>query len=59
MDLTVASFDDPFRFEPKYHFGVESMHSAWLDTKGLPEARADEYKPLIDRWMKAVGKLPD
>lgn len=59
MDLTVAAFDDPARFRPKYHFGAESMHRAWLDTQSLPEARADEYKPLIERWMNAVGKLPD
>jgi len=59
MDLTVASFDDPSRFRPKYHFGAESMHRAWLDTEGLEEARADEYKPLTERWMKAVGKLPE
>ena len=59
MDLTVASFDDPSRFPPTAHFGVESMHRAWLDTQGLPEQRADEYQVLTDRWMKAVGKLPD
>lgn len=59
MDLTVAAFDDPARFRPKYHFGAESMHRAWLDTAGLPEARADEYKPLIERWMNAGGKRPD
>ena len=35
------------------------MHRAWLNTEGLPEMRADEYQPLTDRWMKAVGKLPD
>ncbi len=59
MDLTVASFDDPSRFKPKHHFGAESIHRAWLNTEGLPEYRADEYKPLVDRWMKTVGKLPD
>jgi hypothetical protein len=59
MDLTVASFDDPARFRPTAHFGAESMHRAWLDTAGLPEQRADEYQLLTDRWMKAVGKLPD
>ena len=59
MDLTVAAFDDPSRFVPKHHFGTESMHRAWLDTTDLPEYRADEYQPLTDRWMKAVGKLPD
>ena len=53
MDLTVASFDDPSRFRPTSHFGAESMHRAWLDTDGLPEMRADDYQPLIDRWAKA------
>jgi hypothetical protein len=59
IDLTVASFDDPSRFRPTAHFGVESMHPAWLDSDGLPKQRADEYQVLTDRWMKAVGKLPD
>ena len=59
MDLTVASFDDPARFQPRHHFGAESMHRAWLDTSGLPETRSDEYQALTDRWMEHVGKLPD
>jgi hypothetical protein len=59
MDLTVASFDDPARFVPRHHFGAESMHRAWLDTTGLPETRSDEYQALTDRWMEAVGKLPE
>jgi hypothetical protein len=59
MDLVVGTFDDPSRFIPKHHFGTESMHRAWLNTEGLPEQRSDEYQPLVDRWMKSVGKLPD
>jgi hypothetical protein len=59
MDLTVGSFDDPSRFVPKHHFGAESLHRAWLDTTGLPEIRTDEYKPIVDRWIAATGKLPD
>jgi hypothetical protein len=59
MDLTVASFDDPSRFAPTAHFGAESMHRAWIDTHGLPEMRADQYQSLTDRWMNAIGKLPD
>jgi hypothetical protein len=59
MDLTIASFDDPSRFRPTSHFGTESMHRAWINSEGLPEQRSDEYQPLTDRWMKAVGKLPD
>jgi len=59
MDLIVGTFDDPERFRPTSHFGAESIHRAWLDTSGLPETRSEEYQPLNDRWMKAVGKLPD
>jgi hypothetical protein len=59
MDLAVGSFDDPSGFRPVHHFGAESMHRAWLNTEGLPEHRTDEHKPLVDRWMNAVGKLPD
>ena len=58
MDVTVGSFDDPSRFRPVHHFGVESMHSAWINTEGLPEYRTDEHQPLVDRWMKTIGKLP-
>jgi len=59
MDLTIGSFDDPSRFRPKHHFGAESMHRAWIATEGLPEYRTDEYKPLRERWIKAVGKVPE
>jgi hypothetical protein len=59
LDLTVGSFDEPSFFRPAHHFGVESMHRAWLDTSGLPEYRTDQHKPLVDRWMKTLGKLPD
>jgi hypothetical protein len=59
MDLTVGSFDDPGRFRPILHFGAESMHRQWLNGEGLPEHRTDENQNIVDRWMKAVGKLPD
>jgi hypothetical protein len=59
MDLAVASFDDPSRFEPKHHFGAESMHRAWVNTEGLPEYRCADYRPLVDRWTEATGKMPD
>jgi hypothetical protein len=59
LDLTVGSFDAPSFFRPAHHFGAESMHRAWLDTSGLPEYRTDQHKPLVDRWMKTLGKLPD
>ena len=58
MDLILGTFDDPSRFKPDHHFGVESMHRAWLNTEGLPETRSDEYQKLTDLWMSTVGKLP-
>ena len=59
MDLTVAAFDDPSAFTPKHHFGVESMHRAWINTEGLPEYRTDDYQKLVDKWVEATGKIPD
>jgi hypothetical protein len=59
MDLTVASFDDPTRFKPVHHFGVESLHRAWINTEGLPEYKVSDYQPVVDRWMKAVGSVPE
>jgi len=59
IDLTVGSFDDPSRFVPKHAFGAESLHEAWIDTRALPRYRSDAYQPIVDRWRKTVGKLPD
>lgn len=59
MDITVGSIDDPFGFVPKHHFGSESLHEAWLDTRNLTRYRADEYEPLVKRWKEKVGRLPD
>lgn len=59
MDLTVASFDDPGPFIPKHHFGVESMHRAWLNTEGLKEMRTDEHQKLIDKWVAATGHFSE
>lgn len=58
MDLTVASFDDPSRFKPQHHFGVESMHRAWLNTQGLKEVRTEDYQKLVDKWVEATGSFP-
>lgn len=59
IDLTVASFDEPDWFVPVHHFGAESLHRAWLNTEGLPEIRTEQHEPLVERWIKTVGKLPD
>jgi hypothetical protein len=58
LDVTVASFDDPSRFRPTSHFGVESIHEAWLDTAGLKRTRCDEHQLLVDKWVEATGSFP-
>lgn len=59
MDLIVGSFDDAYRFKPRGHFAMESWHEEWLDTRALPAKRTEDNERLVERWMKAVGKLPD
>ena len=59
LDLTVAAFDDPSRFRPTMHFGIEAAHRDWLNTEGLPEYKVTDNQRTVDRWMAAVGKMPD
>ena len=59
MDLTVASFDDPSRFRPDQPFRRRE-HAPRLARHRRPAGTAHRrISALIDRWMKAVGKLPD
>ena len=58
IDLTVGSFDDPSRFRPTHHFGAESLHEAWLDTRDLPRVPTEENEGLVKKWMGACGNLP-
>ncbi|WP_157216905.1 GFA family protein [Flavisphingomonas formosensis] len=59
MDLNVATFDDPRRFVPRHHFGIETRLDQWLDTSALPGYRLEDSPATVERWMKAIGKLPD
>ena len=59
LDLTVGSFDDPGSLRPVGHFGVESRHAAWRDTRTLPDKRTDELPNIVSKWMEKRGKLPD
>jgi hypothetical protein len=59
MDLTVGSFDDPSRFVPTSHSGVESWHPAWLDTKGLPTERTEDNASIVAKWIETCGRVPD
>lgn len=58
MDLTVGSFDDPYEFRPKHHFGAESMHEAWADTAGLPRFKTTDYDVLVQKWKDAGAEPP-
>lgn len=59
MDITVGSFDEPGRFRPTSHFAIESRYEEWLDTRALPGKRSEDNPSTRNRWMKAIGKLPD
>lgn len=59
IDLTVGSFDEPYRFRPTMNYACEAWHADWLDTRGLDAMRSDENPSVRDRWMKTLGKLPD
>lgn len=59
MDLTIGSFDDPSRFVPSQHSGVEGRLDHWRDTAGLPGYRTDDNPSIVERWKNAVGKVPD
>ncbi|MGK6320438.1 GFA family protein [Sphingomonas sp. DT-204] len=58
MDLTVGSFDDPSRFRPVSHSGVESWHPQWLDTSHLPTERTEDNPRIAARWMESLGRVP-
>ena len=58
LDLTVGSFDDPRRFRPVSHSGVESRHDTWLDTRALPAERTDDNARIKQKWIDAIGHLP-
>lgn len=59
MDLTIGAFDDPARFRPVHNYAAESILSAWQDTSHLPGHRSEDNQSVAERWIKAVGKLPD
>ena len=50
---------DPSPFRPKYHFGAESLHEAWIDTSALPRHRAAEYDLLVEKWKAAGRDMPE
>lgn len=59
MDLTLGSFDDPSSFRPAHNYASESILPAWLDASHLPGIRSEDNASVADRWIEAVGKLPD
>ena len=57
-DLTLGSFDDPWRFVPVHNYAVESALAAWQDTSHLPGMRSEENVKIVEKWLAAVGKVP-
>lgn len=55
----VGSFDDADRFTSTRPLSPESWHETCLDTKDLPTTRVADNPSAVERWMKAIGKLPD
>ena len=53
MDLTLGSLDEPDRFAPTSHFGVEAHVPGWIALGDRPALRADDHQPLRDRWARA------
>lgn len=59
MDIAVGTLDDPYGLEPQWHFGVERLHEAWIDTSHLPRKRADDDETLVARWKGSTGEMPE
>lgn len=59
IDLTLGSFDDPSGFLPTHNHASESMLPAWQDCSHLPGTRSEDNPSVAQRWIDAVGKLPD
>lgn len=59
IDLTLGSFDDPYRFKPVSHAGAESLNEPWIDTSALPRQRSDETQSVVSRWHAAGLEVPE
>ena len=59
VDVTLGSLDDPEDLRPVQNYASESILPHWQDTSHLPGIRSEDNPGVVDRWMKAVGKLPD
>lgn len=59
IDITLGSFDDPSPFVPTHNYASESILPAWQDGSHLPGTRTEDNPSVVERWMKAVGKLPE
>ena len=59
IDLTLGSFDDPYRFAPQSHSGAESVNEAWIDTSALPRQRSDQTESVVSRWHAVGMEVPE
>ena len=59
IDLTLGSFDDPAGFVPVHNYAIESALPAWQDTSHLPAMRSEENVRIVEKWIQAIGKVPE
>lgn len=59
IDITLGAFDEPARFRPTHNYAIESLLPAWQDTTHLPGTRTEDNPSVAERWIEAVGHLPD
>ena len=61
MILLVAVVEDfkANKDAPACGTGIESRLDQWVDTGRLPGYRIADNPETVERWMKAIGKLPD
>ena len=58
-DVTLGSLDDPTAFTPVVHAGSESLHQAFLDTRGLPRMFSATTESVAKRWKAEGCEVPD
>lgn len=56
MDLAVGAFDDPSKFKPVMHVGVESRVAPFARADGLPEKRIADFEHIGKKWKAAYGE---
>lgn len=59
LDVTYGSLDEPECLKPQAHFGVESLHEAWIDTRELPRHTTAATGSVVKHWQAAGLEVPE